>query len=96
MALTKSFDPASPGETVISMVKAAAMVSLNAISVARDPVLMEKIIEALTEFLTLNQRREAKKTVDPTLRVRLLIEEYCAKTMANWKALQEQVAAENA
>lgn len=62
----KSFDLALSGETLITVLKAAANVPLNAFMVAEDQIL-EKLMESLTKVLALLQKRESWKAVDPML-----------------------------
>lgn len=52
----------------------AMKVLLNAIRVARDQILAEKLTKTFTEVLAHLQQREDKKMADPMLQVQPLIE----------------------
>lgn len=65
MALAKSFDLAPLGETPITTVRVAAKIPLNAIRVAGDQRLTEKLTETLTEVLAFLERREEWEAANP-------------------------------
>lgn len=96
VSLTKSFDLELSGEALVTSMRALAKLPLNAFTMARNQTLTEKFKGTIISILTLLTEREGKKVPDPMVKVQPLLREYHAKIETQKKALNKQIAAENA